>query len=93
VFNHLEAHDDFVCQFAFTPLRETLSSEDEETECAAFVAAKNARVIAAARASGAAYLVSLDRKYIVTDQVRASIKPMAVLTPAEFIQRIRSMSN
>jgi hypothetical protein len=25
VFNHLEAHDDFVCQFAFTPLAETLS--------------------------------------------------------------------
>lgn len=75
------------------PLITAAPSEDDETEYAAFVAAKDAHVVAAARASDAAYLVSLDRKHIVTDQVRASIKPVSVLTPAEFIQLARSTSN
>jgi predicted nucleic acid-binding protein len=64
-------------------------SEEEETACEKVVAAKDAHVIAAAHASGAAFLISLDRKHIVTQQTRTSVEPMLVLTPAEFIQRVR----
>ncbi len=63
----------------------------EEARYTAWVAPKDAHVIAAAQ-GGADYLLSLDRKHLVNDHVRSAGLPFQVLTPGEFIQQILSTS-
>lgn len=46
-------------------------------------------VIAGAVASGADVLFSLDKKHIVTQKVRRSLKPMRVFTPKQFWRWVR----
>lgn len=65
----------------------------EEAEYASLVASKDAHVIAAAVQSGADFLLSLDRKHLVNNQVRAAGLPFQVLTPGEFIQQILADSS
>ena len=65
----------------------------EEAKYAAWVAPKDAHVIAAAVQSGAAFLLSLDRKHLVNDEVRSAGLPLQVLTPGEFIQQILADSS
>lgn len=60
----------------------------EEASYAAWVAPKDAHVIAAAVQSGADYLLSLDRKHLVNDQARSAGLPFLVLMPGEFIQQV-----
>ena len=64
------------------------ATASEEAKYAAWVASKDAHVIAAAVQSGAAFLISLDRRHLVNDQVRSAGLPLQILTPGEFIQHI-----
>jgi predicted nucleic acid-binding protein len=48
---------------------------------------KDRHVLAAAKEIKADFLLSLDRKHIVTAKVKNSMKPTKVLTPKEFLQK------
>ena len=78
---------------ALSPALVPPTSAAEEAKYAAWVAPKDAHVIAAAVQSGAAFLLSLDRKHLVNDEVRRAGLPLQVLTPGEFIQQILADSS
>jgi len=48
---------------------------------------KDRHVLAAAKEIKADFLLSLDRKHIVTAKVKNSMNPIKVLTPKEFLQK------
>ena len=78
---------------ALSPALVPPTTAAEEAKYAAWVAPKDAHVIAAAVQSGAAFLLSLDRKHLVNDEVRRAGLPLQVLTPGEFIQQILADSS
>jgi predicted nucleic acid-binding protein len=78
---------------ALSPALVPPATTAEEAKYAAWVAPKDAHVIAAAVQSGAAFLLSLDRKHLVNDEVRSAGLPLQVLTPGEFIQQILADSS
>ena len=61
---------------------------EAEAQYAEIVGPKDAHVVAAAVHGGAVFLVTLDRKHLANDRVRAAGLPLEALTPGEFIQRI-----
>ena len=73
---------------ALSPAPVPLVTAAEEARYAAWVAPKDAHVIAAAVQSGVNFLLSLDRKHLVNEVVRGAGLPFQVLTPGEFIQQI-----
>lgn len=73
---------------AVSPVLSSPPAVDEEARYTAWVAPTDAHVIAAAVQSEAHFLLSLDRKHLVNDQVRQAGLPFQVLTPGEFIQQI-----
>ena len=60
----------------------------ESLEYSQIIEPKDARVLAAAIKSGAAFLVTLDRKHFMTSTIEDSGLPINILTPGEFLQRI-----
>lgn len=61
--------------------------DTEQVEAAArAVAAKDAHVLAGARAGQATHLITLDRKHFLTEEQRKAILPIAACTPGEFIR-------
>jgi len=52
------------------------------------VAAKDAHVLAGARAGRATHLLTLDRKHFLGKNVRAAILPLVVCTPGEFLESL-----
>ena len=69
-----------------SPITIPLSGQDEIDDAATIVHPKDAHVLAAARSGNADYLVTLDRKHFLTDNVRKAILPMIVCTPGDFFQ-------
>ena len=59
-------------------------------EAAKVVNKKDAHVLAAARSSRAEYLITLDRKHLLTDGVRQSILPIISCTPDDFFEEFLS---
>ncbi len=60
-------------------------SDAEIYATARVVAAKDAHVLAGARAGRATHLLTLDRKHFLGKSVRAAILPLVVCTPGEFL--------
>jgi predicted nucleic acid-binding protein len=73
---------------ALSPLLCPPTTSDQDARYASWVAPKDTHVIAAAVHSEAHFLLSLDRKHLVNDQVRSAALPFMLLTPGEFIQQI-----
>ena len=63
-------------------------SAEEEEAWADVVAPKDAHVLAAAVIGRANYLLTLDRKHLANDTLRAAVAPLQVLLPGEFIHRV-----
>ena len=61
---------------------------ETEAQYVESVGPKDAHVVAATVHGRAAFLVTLDRKHLANDRVRAAGLPLELLTPGEFIQRI-----
>jgi len=57
----------------------------EEARYKELVGDKDAHVIAAAVKGQAVFLLSLDRKHLVNDRVRAANLPLSTLTPGDFL--------
>lgn len=55
-------------------------------QCVPLTTAKDAHVLAAALECRAAYLLSLDRRHLITRAVQAAGLPVRVLTPGDFLQ-------
>ena len=73
-----------------SPITIPLSGQDKIDEAASIVHPKDAHVLAAARSGNADYLVTLDRKHFLSDNVRQAILPMIVCTPGEFFMKYLS---
>jgi predicted nucleic acid-binding protein len=63
-------------------------ASEAEAQYVEIVGTKEAHVVAATVQGGAAFLITLDRKHLANDRVRASGLPLEVLTPGEFIRLI-----
>jgi predicted nucleic acid-binding protein len=61
-------------------------TEAEIQSATSIVAAKDAHVLAGARAGRATHLLTLDRKHFLGKSVRAAILPLVVCTPGEFLK-------
>ncbi len=61
---------------------------EEEAAHAALVGVKDAHVIASALRGQASYLITLDRKHLANDRVRAGGLPFELLIPGEFIRLV-----
>jgi predicted nucleic acid-binding protein len=55
---------------------------------AELVADKDARVLAAAREGDATYLITLDRKHLLPNEVRQGALPIIVCTPGDYLQEL-----
>jgi predicted nucleic acid-binding protein len=63
--------------------------EQREIEAAAeVIRPKDAHVLAAARNGEASHLITLDRKHILTDEVRQTIRPILACTPGEYLDHL-----
>lgn len=59
-------------------------------ECIPLTTVKDAHVLAAALDCGAGYLLTLDRRHLITEAVRSAGLPVSVMTPGDFIKQIAS---
>ena len=59
-------------------------------QCATIVKEKDAHVLAAALECGAGYLLTLDKKHLLTSSVQSSGLPLRVMTPGDFLKEITS---
>lgn len=59
-----------------------------EARFASLVAEKDSHVLAAALGCQAAYLLSLDRKHLLTPELREATLPLRLMTPGEFIAAV-----
>jgi predicted nucleic acid-binding protein len=73
---------------AISPLLVPPATDDEIVHGAQFVAHKDAHVIASALKGGVAYLITLDRKHLANDAVRAAGLPFLIMTPGDFLPRV-----
>jgi predicted nucleic acid-binding protein len=73
---------------ALSPMLIPPTTAEDEARYTAWIAAKDAHVIAAAVHGGTDFLLSLDRKHLVNDRMRSAGLLFQVLTPDEFIQQI-----
>ena len=65
-------------------------SQGRTAECVPLTAEKDAHVLAAALECEAGYLVSLDRRHLVTHSVHSAGLPIRVLTPGDFLSDVVS---
>ena len=52
------------------------------------IAARDAHVLAGARAAKATHLLTLDRRHFLGNKTRAAILPIVVCTPGEFLRML-----
>ena len=55
-----------------------------------FLVFLDASVLAAALGSGAAFLLTLDRRHLLTPTVEAAGLPVRVMTPGDFLRQVTS---
>ena len=63
-------------------------SEERLDQCVPLTTEKDAHVLAAALDCRAAYLVTLDRRHLLTPTVQEAQSPLVALTPGDFLQEI-----
>ena len=63
-------------------------SADRVAECIPLTTAKDAHVLAAALECRAAYLLTLDRRHLLSPEVQAAGLPIQVMTPEDFLRGI-----
>jgi predicted nucleic acid-binding protein len=73
---------------AASPFQVAPVTAETEAQYAEITGPKDAHVVAAAVRGGAAFLVTLDRRHLANDRVRAAGLPLEALTPGEFIRLI-----
>lgn len=66
------------------------SSSERLAECTTIVGEKDAHVLAAALDCRADYLLTLDRRHLITTAVLNAGLPLRVITPGEFLNKIIS---
>ncbi|MDO8749607.1 MAG: PIN domain-containing protein [Dehalococcoidia bacterium] len=57
-------------------------------ECVPLTTEKDAHVLAAALECGAGYLLTLDRRHLITPAVQATALPLRVMTPGDLLKEI-----
>lgn len=72
---------------ASSPELVTPAIDDEIARCAEFIALKDAHVVASAIKGAAAYLITLDRKHLANEMVRAAGLAFQIMTPGDFLQQ------
>lgn len=70
------------------PTLEALPTPEELVACEAIVGEKDAHVLAAALKSGAAFLLTLDRRHFMTEKVRDAHLDLDVMTPGNFLRKL-----
>lgn len=81
----------FYQQLADTsPIIVATPSQELLARCAHIVAEKDAHVLAGTWACNAAYLLTLDRRHLLSPAVLAAGLPFAVTTPGEFLRKVIS---
>jgi len=70
------------------PTLEALPPPEELAACEAIVGEKDAHVLAAALKSGAAFLLTLDRRHFMTEKVRNAYLDLDVMTPGDFLRKL-----
>lgn len=65
-------------------------SLDSLTRCVPLVGEKDAHVLAAALECSAGYLLTLDRRHLLTSSILAARLPLNVMTPGDFLKKIVS---
>ena len=68
-------------------------SPQRVAECAPLTTEKDAHVLAGALECRAAYLLTLDRRHLLTPTVRSADLPVRVLTPGDFLGEIASQES
>jgi len=68
-------------------------SSEAVARCALLVGEKDAHVLAAALEAQADYLLTLDRRHILTSTVLSAGLPLKVLTPGDFLREIASQGS
>ena len=63
-------------------------SAERVDECVPLTTAKDAHVLAAALECAARYLLTLDRRHLLTPAVLAADLPLQVMTPGDFLQDV-----
>ena len=63
-------------------------SPERLAQCASLVGEKDAHVLAAALACGAGYLLTLDRRHLITEAVQSAGLSVRVVTPGDFLRGI-----
>lgn len=61
-----------------------LPTQNEIDDAVAIVHPKDTHVLGAAQSGNADYLITLDRKHLLSDNVRQAILPIIVCTPGGF---------
>lgn len=59
-------------------------------QCGSIVGRKDAHVLAAALECGATYLLTLDRRHLITRAIQMQELPLKVLTPGDFLREVAS---
>jgi predicted nucleic acid-binding protein len=75
---------------ALDPEMATPPSQEQLEQCAPLAGDKDAHVLAAALACGAKFLLTLDRRHLLTPAVQSAGLPLTVLTPGDFLQGVDS---
>lgn len=52
---------------------------------------RDAHVLAAALACGASYLLTLDRRHLLTSAIESAGLPLKVMTPGDFLQQVATL--
>ena len=66
---------------------------DRLDQCSPLTGEKDAHVLAAALASGAVFLLTLDRRHLLTPTVEAAGLPVMVITPGDFLRQVGSIGS
>ena len=65
-------------------------SREQLDQCTSLTGEKDAHVLAAALVSGAAFLLTLDRRHLLTPTIEAAGLPVKVMTPGDFLRQVAS---
>ena len=65
-----------------------LPLSERMAQCASLVGEKDAHVLAAALECGAAYLLTLDRRHLITPAVQSAGLSISVVTPGDFLKEV-----
>jgi len=68
-------------------------SPEDMVRCVPVVGEKDAHVLAAALACGAGYLLTLDRRHLMTPAVQSAGLPLRVVTPGDFLGEVARLAN